>query len=109
MVFEAYCLAQYAEEAPDKAKEWLSLSKAAAIEDAGDMAVVRLIVDEANLLSDPTPDEARRKTLEGRLKRLEAFQAFSSTVTLELRQRLGNFQSASGSVTKESDTSTPPK
>lgn len=83
-----FCLVQAAQNGLDKSKEWVSLTENLGEEDSIDLSVVRTISDENDLLNTPTLKEFSRKEIENRIKRLDGFIGFASTLLTELRQKL---------------------
>jgi len=87
-----YCLSQAARNALDKSAGWVPLAEAAGVEDGIEFPVIRIVVDEADLLEEPDPDEATRKQLEDRLDRLEGFTKMATALASELRQKIQKIQ-----------------
>lgn len=83
-----YCLSQAAKNALDKSAEWVLLAEAVGEEDGIEFPVIRIIVDETNLLKEPDPDGETRKQLEDRLSRLEGFTNMATALTSQLRQKI---------------------
>jgi len=81
-----YCIARAAELASDKSKHWLSLAESAGVADGVDLHVIRIIINECDLVK---PDDLRRKEIEDRIKRLEGFNELATTVAADLRSQLG--------------------
>ena len=84
-----YCLATAAQEAVDKSRDWVALAQAIAEEGDIDVRMVLSIADDVEVLNSENPDDTTRARIEGLLKRLEAFIAFSSTLSSCLRGQLG--------------------
>ena len=84
-----YCLATAAQEAVDKSREWIALAEAIAEEEDIDLRTVRAIVEDAEVLNSENLDDAARAKIEDLLEKLEAFTAFSSTLSSCLRGQLG--------------------
>ena len=83
-----YCLATAAQEAVDKSREWIALAEAIAEEEDIDLRTVRVLVENTEVLNSESPDDTARAKIEDLLKRLEAFTAFSSTLSSCLREQL---------------------
>lgn len=91
-----YSLTQAAQTALDKSAEWVALAEAAGADDGIESPVVRLILGENNLLKASSPDDAARKQLEDRIKRLEDFTQMAIKLASNLRQRLHQVQGVKG-------------
>jgi hypothetical protein len=76
--------------------EWVALAEAAGADDGIEFPVIRIIVDENNLLKASDPDEKTRKRLEDRIERLESFTKMAIALVCELRQQLQQAQGAKG-------------
>ena len=83
-----YCLAITAQEAVEKSREWVALAETISEEKNFDIRIVQSIVDDADALVSENPDDWERATIEGLLKRLEAFTDFSRTLSSHLREQL---------------------
>ena len=84
-----YCLAIAAQEAVDKSRDWVALAQAIAEEGDIDVRMVLSIADDVEVLNSESSDDTTRAKIEDLLKRLEAFTAFSSTLSSCLRGQLG--------------------
>ena len=84
-----YCLATAAQEAVDKSRDWVALAEAIAEEEDIDLRTVRAIVEDAEVLNSENSDDTARAKIEDLLEKLEAFTAFSSTLSSCLRGQLG--------------------
>jgi hypothetical protein len=87
-VIIGYCLAQAAQTAMDKSKQWVELATQAGFEDGVELPVVRFITAESDLLKKRNPDEETRRRLENRIKRLDAFSKMAADFLAELRKQL---------------------
>lgn len=83
-----YCLSRAAQTALDKSAEWVVVAEVAGVADSIEFPVVRVILDESNLLKELNSDEITRKRLEDRIDRLENFTKKAIALTSELRQQL---------------------
>jgi hypothetical protein len=83
-----YCLARAAEDALNKSKEWVALAKAAGIEDPVESPVIRFVAEESDLLNTAAPNEIERKTIEDRIRQLEAFSCMTSDLLADLKKQL---------------------
>ena len=83
-----YCLTHAAQTALDKSQEWIALAEAVGADEGIDLAVVRFIANETELLNSSTADESVRGEIESRLKRLDAFVAAANVLADELRRHL---------------------
>ena len=84
-----YCLAIAAQEAVDKSRDWVALAQAIAEEGDTDVRMALSLADDVEVLNSESPDDTARAKIEDLLKRLEAFTAFSSTLSSCLRGQLG--------------------
>ena len=84
-----YCLAIAAQEAVDKSRDWVALAQAIAEEGDIDVRMALSLADDVEVLNSESPDDTARAKIEDLLKRLEAFTAFSSTLSSCLRGQLG--------------------
>lgn len=97
-----YCLAEAAQAATDKSKEWVRLAEAAGEEDGVPEIVVRFVSDAANLHKEPDIHKEVRRQLQDRLKRLDGFSELAKLFADNLRARLNELpRSAEGE--EESD------
>lgn len=87
-----YCLTKTAQTTLDKSAGWVALAEAAGADDGIEFSIVRVIVDEHNLLKKPDPDAEARKRLEDRLGRLEGFIKMATALASELRQQVQQAQ-----------------
>lgn len=83
-----YCLVRAAEDALDRSKEWVALAEAVGTEDGIDLAVLRTISYESELLNSATPDETMRKEIEGRLERLNGLTKMANALSSDLHAQL---------------------
>jgi hypothetical protein len=86
-----YCLSQAAQSAVDKTNEWVALAEDAGLADL-DIPIIRVIMTESDLLDKP--EEALRKILEDRLKRLESFQTMTEGLMAHFRDQLAQLDVA---------------
>jgi hypothetical protein len=86
-----YCLAEAANAALDKSKEWVKLAEAAGADDGMSEIVVRFVSREADLGREPNPTDVVRVQLQDRIKRLEGFTNLAETVLRDLKTRLEGF------------------
>ena len=82
-----YCLAQAAQVAIDRSKEWVALAKEVGQENGGDFSVIRIIINESNLLKESEPDDSARKMLEERIGRLKAFSNMADVFASDLSRQ----------------------
>jgi len=90
-VLIGYCLAEAANAALDKSKEWVKLAEAAGADDGISEIVVRFVSKEADLGREPNPTDVVRVQLQNRIKRLEGFTKLAETVLRDLKTRLEDF------------------
>lgn len=82
-----YCLAEAADAALDKSKEWVKL--AAAIDSDGvPEIVIRYISTVADVNKEIDPHESVRSLLNDRIKRLRGFLGVAESLTNALEERL---------------------
>lgn len=91
-----YCLACAAQNALDKSKEWVALAEAAGAEDKVYLPVINLVSDETELADETTHDDAERKEIENRLKRLDEFAQMAGALSRDLRARLQRLDEEAG-------------
>ena len=86
-VLIGYCLAEAADAALDKSKEWVKLAEG--IEDDGvPEIVIRLVANAADLNKAPDLNASLRRFLADRIKRLQGFVAIAESVVRTLSERL---------------------
>ncbi len=90
-VLIGYCLAEAANAALDKSKEWVKLAEAAGADDGISEIVVRFVSKEADLGREPNPTDVVRVQLQNRITRLEGFTKLAETVLRDLKTRLEGF------------------
>lgn len=83
-----YCLANAAQEAVDKSRDWVALAESAGVHKEIDLTAIRAIVEDGEALMQGNPDSKTRTRMEDLLQRLEAFTAVSSALSLDLRVKL---------------------
>ncbi|NKC15030.1 MAG: hypothetical protein GKR94_23425 [Gammaproteobacteria bacterium] len=83
-----HCLACAAQTAQAKTAEWVSLAEAAGLDDDMDVRASRILLLDAKRSGDEVPDDAERKGIEERLRRLEAFQEVAEALAADLRSQL---------------------
>lgn len=83
-----YCLTQAAQTAIDKSKEWVKLAEEADEDNDRDILVVRIIINESDLLKENEPDEIARRLLADRVERLDAFKIMADALASDLRLQL---------------------
>lgn len=89
------CLAQAAEAALDKSKEWVTLAERSGI-DAEDLAlIIRFIAQESELTKEAKLNEEAREIIRGRIQRLNKFRQIAGTLEAELRAELQELDSFS--------------
>ena len=87
-VLIGYCLAEAAEAAVDKSKEWVELAEAAGVDDGVAEIVIRFVSTAADLNREPDANGELRRQLQDRLKRLEGFAKLADTFASHLKTRL---------------------
>jgi hypothetical protein len=87
-VLIAYCLAEAANAALDKSKEWVQLAEAAGADDGISETVARFLSRETDLGREPNPSDVVCSQLQNRMQRLEAFTNLAGVVLRVLRTRL---------------------
>lgn len=83
-----YCLTQAAQNAINKSAEWVALAEAAGTDESIEFPVIRVIIDEDDMLKDSNPDVKVRKRIEDRIERLEGFAKMAMAVVSDLRQEV---------------------
>ena len=83
-----YCLTRAAGAAVDKSKEWVALAERADADVGLEHLVVRFISNEKDLLDSTELNDAARKRIEDRLKRLTEFKKMAATLASDLRKQL---------------------
>lgn len=83
-----YCLTQAAQNAINKSGEWVALAEAAGADEGIEIPLIRVIIDEDNMLKESDPDVKARKRIEDRIERLEGFAKMAMAVVSELRQEV---------------------
>ncbi|MBI5436203.1 MAG: hypothetical protein HY937_03740 [Nitrosomonadales bacterium] len=83
-----YCLTQAAQTAIDKSKEWVALAEEVGVGNDRDISIVRIIINESNLLKENEPDDRVRRLLEDRVERLDAFKKIADALASDLRLQL---------------------
>lgn len=91
-----YCLTQAAQVAIDRSKEWVALAAGVGLENDGDFSVVRIIINESDLLKGSEPDDSARKVLEERIEKLDAFMKLADVVGSEMRLQLKKYKVKKG-------------
>lgn len=81
-----YCLAQAAQNALNKSKEWVSLAEAAGIDNSIEFSLLRVFYEEEKILDPSHRDEKEQIQLEKHIEKLEAFIGIASSVLSELRK-----------------------
>lgn len=87
-----YCLTRAAQVAIDRSQKWVALAEGVGQENDGDFSVVRIIINESNLLKESEPDDSVRKILEERIGRLEAFSKMADALASDLSRQLNKEQ-----------------
>lgn len=83
-----YCLTQAAQNAINKSVEWVALAEAAGADEGIEIPLIRVIIDEDNMLKESDADVKARKRIEERIERLEGFAKMAMAVVSELRQEV---------------------
>lgn len=83
-----FCLAEAAQEAHDKAQEWVKLAEKAGLEDHITGIVVRFIAGTTDRIQEPEMKDALIQTISDRKNRLEKFTSISNSIIAELEARL---------------------
>lgn len=83
-----YCLTQATQNAINKSVEWVALAEAAGADEGIEIPLIRMIIDEDNMLKESDPDVKARKRIEDRIERLEGFAKMAMAVVSELRQEV---------------------
>lgn len=91
-----YCLTQAAQVAIDRSKEWVALAEEGGQENDGDFSVVRIIINDSNLLKESEPDDSARNILEDRIGRLDAFKNMADARASDLRLQLKQINALKG-------------
>jgi hypothetical protein len=84
----AYCLAQAAHAATDKAQEWVRLAEAAGAEDGVPEIVIRFISAAVDLHKEPDLQAEARGRLQDRVRRLEGFTNLTEHLARDLKAQL---------------------
>ncbi len=88
-----YCLAEAAEAALDKSKEWVKLATEIDANGAPEI-VIRVISSTADMMKKPDPNEAMRSLLKDRIQRLHGFLEMAESLVITLDERLQALPSA---------------
>lgn len=83
-----HCLARASQAAQEKTAEWVALAEAAGLNDDTDVRALHILIVEAESSGNEAPEDAKRKEIEERLSRLEAFQEEVEALAAELRSKL---------------------
>lgn len=83
-----YCLTQASQTAIDKSKEWVALAKEVGLENDREIPVIRIILNESDLLEKGEPDEIARRLLADRVERLDAFIKIANELASNLKLQL---------------------
>ena len=81
------CLARAAETASDHTRTWVSLAEAAGMEHDADLAIIRILNEEKDLLTGTDLDD-QVKAIQDRIDRLERLQARIASLTSDLKKQL---------------------
>ncbi|MGJ7249078.1 AVAST type 3 anti-phage proein Avs3b [Morganella morganii] len=83
-----YCLSLAAENAIDKSQEWVELVQKAGLDEDVDLLEIRIFKLRGNPANTDNPNNAQRRILEKRQKRLEAFLSLGSQLNEQLKSQL---------------------
>ncbi len=83
-----FCLAQAAESAVDKSKEWVEHAKAAGLDDGPSEIVIRLVAPDDELSKEPDHNAKLREQIEGRIRRLKGFVKMADALANDLQAQL---------------------
>lgn len=81
-----YCLANAAQKAVDKSRDWVALADA--ITKEADIRVVLMLSKDVDDLNSEKPDDPRKSKIEDLLKRLDTFNDLSNKLSLHFRQQI---------------------
>jgi hypothetical protein len=87
-----HCLAQAAQTALDRSKNWVKLAEGVGMEDGIDLQVIRFIIDESDVSMESEPDDRARRIFEDRIKRLDDFKKMAVFLASDLRRQLKKSQ-----------------
>ena len=87
-VLIGYCLAQAADSAIGKSKEWVNHAKAAGLDEGPSEIVIRFFAPDDEPSKEPDQNAKLRKHLEGRLGRLKGFVEMADTLADDLQAQL---------------------
>ena len=83
-----YCLAVAAEDAVDRARDWIRLVDALNGPLPFDVQIVRFITSDVDALKTQSASELERKRLEALMQRLDMFRTFSTALAKRLNRQL---------------------
>ncbi|HHN5536063.1 AVAST type 3 anti-phage protein Avs3b [Klebsiella pneumoniae] len=83
-----YCLSLAAENAIDKSQEWVKLAQKAGLDEDVDLLEIRIFQLRGNPANTDNPNNAQRRILEKRQKRLDAFLLLGSLLNEQLKSQL---------------------
>lgn len=83
-----YCLANAAQEAVDKSRDWVALAEAVTRDKEHDIRSIRAIVEAAKAFESEDSDDMARARMEELLDKLEMFTAASNELSAHLRAQL---------------------
>jgi hypothetical protein len=90
-----YALAEAAKSAGDRSVNWVALAEAAGVDHGFEFPVIRIIIGDGDQPEACDPEDEARKEIEGRIKRLEAFEKMIAIVATDLRARLRRVEASS--------------
>lgn len=88
-----YCLANAAQDAVDKSRDWVALAEAIAKDEEVDIRAIRAIVEGTKDFTPENPDDKARARVEELLDKLKAFTVASHELSAHLRAQLNQASS----------------
>ncbi len=88
-----YCLANAAQDAVDRSRDWVALAEAIARDEEADIRAIRAIAEGTEVFTPENPDDKSRARMEELLRKLEAFATASDELSSHLRAQLSQASS----------------
>lgn len=87
-----FCLAQAAQAAIEKSRNWVTLAETAGAEKGIDLQVIRFITDENNLMTSKEPNDSEQKMVKDRIEQLCNFKKIAEVLMADLQRQLDQLQ-----------------
>ena len=84
------CLAAAVAKAVDRSRPWVALAESIADENTSDIQTIRLLIDNADLMSAKDPKERDRKQLKEALEKLDGFETLVKALRKDLKNKLSH-------------------